>query len=231
MVRLNGLLKKSTIKTSFNEVTVADLLKIVRHTPREVLAALSDIPPDKLSGLSSEDVLALYELVAFVEDLGEVALCLRPDVELPEVDVAGATFEKLELAKKRTLEIKQPYRLFIELVKIYFGEGLLAGPAVPCLALGAWIYQDLNLFFERFKDLGAEPPTEEEEEAGIEALHSFGPYGIAENLAAKYGAKPFEVFQWSAEEVYLELTYQLAKNRYQDNLREIEKRKNVKPKK
>jgi len=231
MVRLSGQLKKSTIKTSFNEVTVADLLKIQKHTPREVLAALSDIPPEKLSALSSEDVLALYELVAFVEDVSEIAAALRPDVDLPEVDIAGATFEKLELAKKRTEEIKQPYRLFIELVKIYFGEELLAGPAVPCLALGAWIYQDLNNFFHRFKDLAAEPPTEDEEEAGIEALHSFGPYGIAENLASKYGAKPFDVFQWTAEEVYLELTFQMAKNRYQDNLRAIEKRKNAKPKK
>lgn len=231
MVRLNGLLKKSTIKTSFNEVTVEDLLKIQKHTPREVLAALSDIPPEKLARLSSEDVLALYGLVAFVEDVAEVALYLKPEIDLPDVDIASATFEKLELAKKRSEEIKQPYRLFIELVKIYYGEELLTGPAVPCLALGAWIYQDLNTFFERFKDLAAEPPTEEEEEAGIEALHSFGPYGIAENLAAKYGAKPFDVFQWTAEEVYLELTYQLAKNRYQDNLRNIEKRKDAKPKK
>lgn len=231
MVRLNGLLKKNTIKTSFSEVTVADLLKIKEHTPREVLAALSDIPAETLRRLSSEDVLALYELVAFVEDVSEIALCLSPTVELPEVDIAAATFEKLELAKKRTEQVKRPYRLFIELVRVYYGEEFLAGPAVPCLALGAWIFQGLNAFFERFKDLAAEPPTEEEEEAGIEALHSFGPYGIAENLAAKYGAKPFEVFQWTAEEVYLELTYQLAKNRYQDNLREIEKRKNVKPKK
>jgi hypothetical protein len=52
-----------------------------------------------------------------------------------------------------------------------------------------------------------------------------------ESLATKYHVRPYDVYQWSAEEVYLDLTYQLAKSRYQENLREIENRKNQTPKK
>lgn len=223
--------KANFIKTSFNAVTVEDLLKIRKHTPREVVAALSSLTPEEVRALSTEEVLALYELVSYLDDVSEIALSLPPDFDAPDVDVAGASFYKAELAKRCVSDFKQPYRLFIELVRVYFGEDLLSGPAVPVLALGALILQDLNALVERFKDLGAEAPTEDEEEAGVKALHSFGPYGMAESIAAKYHVRPYDVFEWSAEEVYLELTYQLAKSRYQENLREIERRKSQTPKK
>lgn len=228
MVKLNGLLKGNIIKTCYREVTVEDLRKIKEPTPRNILIALSDIPADKVRKLSSEDVLALYELVSFLDDPAEALAAVPLSIELPDVDVASATFEKAELAKLKIEKLKEPYRLFPELVRVYFGEGLLTGPAINCLALGAIIYQDLNQLFKRFKDLAGEAPTDEQVEAGIEALHTFGPYGLAESIAAKYSCRPYDVFQWSAEEVYLELTYQQAKSRYQDNLREIEKRKTPK---
>jgi hypothetical protein len=219
------------IKTSFKDVTVEDLLKIRRHVPREVVAALSSLAPEEVAALTTEEVLALYNLVSYLDDVNEIGFNLPLDFEAPEVDVASASFEKAELAKRKVADIKEPYRLFLELVRIYYGEERLTGPAVPALALGALILQDLNALFERFKDLQGEPPTDEEVEAGIEALHSFGPYGIVENIGAKYSVKPYDVFQWSAEEVYLELTYQQAKARYQENLREIERRQNQAPKK
>jgi hypothetical protein len=232
MVRLNGKLKKITIKTCFKEVTGADLLSIKKHTPREVLAALSNFEPAQLAALSTEDVLGLYELVAFIDDLSDAAGALPLDITLPEVDVAAGPFERLELAKNKAREIKEPYQLLVELVRIYYGEDFLANPAPDCLALGAMIFEDLAAFIDRFKDLGDhEDPTEDEEEAGLAALHSFGPYGMVEAIAAKYHVRPFDVFQWTAEEVYLELTYQQAKSRYQDNLRAIEKRKGGGPKK
>lgn len=232
MVNLSGSLKGNSIATCFKDLTGARLHAIKKHAPREVLAALSNIPREALASLSTEEVLGLYELVAFVDDLSEVAAALPVDLALPEVDVAGGTFERLELAKNKARDIKEPYRLFVELVRIYYGEDYLANPALSCLALGAIIFEDLTGFLVRFKDLGqTDPPTEDEEEAGLDALHSFGPYGMAEAIAAKYHVRPFDVFQWTAEEVYLELTYQQAKSRYQDNLRAIEQRKNQPAKK
>ena len=221
----------TTIKNSFKAVTAEDLLKIRTHTPREVITALSGLTAEEVAALSSEAVLALYELFSYLDDVTEAALAVPPDWQPPAVDVAADTFEKAELAKRALSSGVAPYRLFLELVRIYYGADFVTGPAAPLLALGALIYQDLNALFERFKDLAGEPPTEDEDEAGIAALHSFGPYGIAENLAAKYSCKPYDVFKWSAEEVYLELTYQLAKNRFQENLREIERRKSATPKK
>lgn len=219
------------IKRCFNDVTVEDLLKIEKHTPRQVLTALSSLTEEDVAKLSSEEVLALYEVVSYIDDVAEIAARVPLDFEAPPIDVAASTFEKAELAKMKLSQIKQPYKLFLELVRIYLGAEALTGPAVPALATGALILQDLTTFFERFKDLTAEAPTEEELEAGVEALHSFGPYGIVESIAAKYHVRPYDVFQWTAEEVYLELTYQMTKARYQENLREIERRKSAAPKK
>jgi hypothetical protein len=222
---------EKSIKISFKTVTAEDLLKIERHTPRQVIAALSGLTAEEVDNLSTESVLALYELFSYLDNIDEAVLAVPPDWQPPVVDVAAESFEKIELAKRALGSKLAPYRLCLELVGLYLGREALTGPAAPLLALGALILQDLNAFFERFKDLASEPPTEDEKEAGIEALHSFGPYGIAENLASKYSCKPYDVFQWGAEEVYLELTYQMAKNRFQENLRDIERRKNQTPKK
>jgi hypothetical protein len=219
------------IKTCFRSVTVEDLLKIQAGTPRAVLVALSSLTAEDVARLSSEEVLALYELVSYIDDPAEIALALPPDYAPPAFDVASASFEKAELAKLAISQFKEPYRLLPDLVRIYLGADHMTGPAAVCLATGALILQDLTELFERFKDLGGEKPTEEQEEAGIAALHTFGPYGIVESIAAKYHVRPYDVFQWSAEEVYLDLTYQLAKSRYQENLRDIENRKNQTPKK
>lgn len=231
MAKLKSRSAANFIKRCFKDVTVKDLLKIKAGTPRALLEALSNFSPAEVAALTSEEVLALYELISFIDDPAEIALALPPDFDPPEVDVASEAFEKAELAKLKISRIKEPCRLLPELVRIYLGEAHLTGPAAPCLATGALILQGLIEFFERFKDLKSEPPTEDQEEAGIDALHTFGPYGIVESIAAKYHVRPYDVFKWSAEEVYLELTYQLAKSRYQENLREIENRKNQTPKK
>lgn len=222
---------RSIIKSSYSRVTAEDLLRIEQHTPRQVIAALSGLTASEVAALDTDDVLALYELFSYLDDVTEAGQAVPLDWQPPAVDVSAASFEKAELAKRALASGAAPYRLFLELVRIYFGAAYVTGPAAPLIALGALVYQDLNDLFERFKDLAGEPPTEDEVDAGIESLHSFGPYGIAENLAAKYNVKPYDVFKWTAEEVYLELTYQLAKNRFQENLREIERRRSQSPKK
>lgn len=228
MVKLSGLLKGSSIKTSFSELTVQDLRSIKNHSPLEVIAALSDIPPAKISELNTDQILALYTLVSFVEEIDEALQYIPANIQLPEIDTAAATFEKCELAKIKAQSIKEYYLLLPELVRIYLGEDHLTGPAIECLAKGAVILEDLSRFLERFKDLGGDQPNEDQQEAGIEALHSFGTYGIVESIAQRYHCKPYHVYQWSAEEVYMDMLYQQAKGRYQENLREIDKRKNKK---
>jgi hypothetical protein len=223
----NHLQSKSFIRTSFRDVTVGELLSIEQHTPRKVITALSSLTTRQVNILSSDEVLILYELVSFIDDLNEVGAVLPLDFTAPKIDVAGSTFEKCERAKIKASEKKAPYRLFLDLVEIYFPDQYLTGLAAPALAIGALIYEDLCILLDRFKDLASEKPTEEEEEAGVSALHTFGSYGICESIASRYSVRPYEVFSWSAEEVYLELTYQMAKSRYQDNLRAIEKRKSL----
>lgn len=226
MVKLSGLLKGSSIKTSFKELTVQDLRSIKNHTPREVIAALSDIPKAKLLQLDTDQILALYELVSFVEDIEDALQYIPLDIKLPDIDTGSDTFEKCELSKIKAQELKQYYLLLPELVRIYLGEDHLKGLAIECLAKGAVILENLNSFLERFKDLGGDKPNDDQQEAGIESLHSFGTYGIVESIAQRYNCKPYDVYQWSAEEVYMDMLYQQAKGRYQENLRDIDQRKN-----
>ena len=226
MVKLSGILEGSYIKTSFKELTVQDLRSIKNHTPIEVIAALSDIPQAKILQIDTDEILALYELVSFVEDIEDALQYIPSDIKLPDIDTVSDTFEKCELAKIKAQEIKQYYRLLPELVRIYLGEEHLKGSAIECLAKGAVILENLNSFLERFKDLGGDKPNEDQHEAGIEALHSFGTYGIVESIAQRYHCKPYDVYQWSAEEVYMDMLYQQAKARYQENLMDIERRKN-----
>jgi hypothetical protein len=226
MVKLSGLLEGNTIKTSFKELTVQDLRKIKNHAPREVIAALSDIPQAKILQLDTDQILALYELVSFVEDIEDSLQYIPANIKLPYIDTAAESFEKCELAKMKAQSIKQYYLLLPELIRIYLGEDHLKGSAIECLAKGAVILDNLNSFLERFKELGGDKPNDDEMEAGIEALHSFGTYGIVEGIAQRYHCKPYDVYQWAAEEVYMDMLYQQAKNRYQENLRDIESRKN-----
>ncbi len=221
----------SFIKISFKQITVADLLAIEQESPRGIVAALSSLTPRQAARLTETEVLALYEIVSFIDDPLEIALALPPDWQPPEIDVTTDSFEKAELAKIKMGQFKASYRLLPALAGVYLGEPDLTGPAAPLLAAGAIVLDQLASMFERFKDLQGEGPTDEQKEAGIEALHTFGPYAIAEGIADKYKVRPYDVFQWSAEEVYLELTYQLAKSRYQENLREIERRQTPKAKK
>ena len=224
MITLTGLNRK--IKTSWTEVTAQDLFSIQADSPRAVIQALSTLTAEEVSRLSAVQVLSLYELVSFVEDLGELSGHLHTVRDLPDVDVENGSYERAELGRARMVESRKPYRLFPALAKIYFPDQKFTG--VECMAVGAIINQALTSLFDRFKDLAGEEPNEDQEEAGIQALQSFGTYGIVESLAARYGCRPYEVYQWAAEEVYLDLLYQQTKAKYQDNLREIEKRKSKK---
>lgn len=226
MERRSDLQKKNFIKRCFSQVTIEDLLSIEQHTPRQVIKALSSLTIEEVNQLTSDEVFVLYEIVSFIDDLNEMGAVLPLDFTAPNIDVAGGTFEQAERAKIKASEKKAPYRLFLDLVNIYYPDQFLTGAAAPALAIGALIYEDLTKLLDRFKDLAGEKPNDEEEEAGIEALHTFGPYGICESIATRYSIRPYDVFNWTAEEVYLDLTYQMAKSRYQENLRAIEKRKN-----
>lgn len=230
MVTVNVRSQRTTIKASYRELSAADLAAIAEPSPRAILQALSDAPLGTFAELSAEEIAALWPLVSWIEDPAEAAAYLRPGFDPDPVDVAAETFEKMELAKRLADIHKRPFKLLPELCRVYYGEDPQR-PAAEAMALGALVLDQLNAFFERFKDLAGEPPSEEEKEAGIDALHSFGPYGIAESIGSRYGVKPMDVFKWSAEEVYLDLLYSQAKSRYQDNLREIERRKSAGPKK
>jgi len=225
MVKLNVNQKVVTFKTSWRDVTAADLLGIQKEGPRAIIEALSTLTAAEVRALNSGQILALYELVSFIDDLDDLAANLSPAAELPDVDIAGGTYERAEVGRLRLIDHKKPYLLFPALVKVYYADRLQDFDAVELMALGALVFAELTKLFERFKDLKGEPPNEDQEEAGIGALHTFGTYAIVEGVASRYGCKPYDVYQWAAEEVYIDLLYQQTKAAYQENLRNIERRK------
>ena len=202
----------------------SELMAIQDTSPRGLLQALSDDKQDIFYDLTPDEIAVLYPIVSFLDDPQEALAYLSHDFQIPEIDIASESFDKIELARKIGVKQKKAFKILPELARVYFGNE--DRPASEAMALGAVVLEQMQSFFERFKDLQADKPSEEEIEAGIEALHSFGPYGIAEGIAAKYGCRPLDVFAWSAEEVYMNLLYNQAKNRYQENLRNIENRKN-----
>lgn len=226
MVTLQIKKRKINIRTSFKDVTDKDLAKIIDTSPRDILQALSDAPSGTFLSLTSEEISALYPLISFLERPEEAGLYLPSTFSPVEVDIASESFEKIELAKRAGQTYKKPFQVLPELARIYYGEDPQR-PAAEAFALGALVLDQMNTFYERFKDLSGDPPDEDQVEAGIESLHTFGPYGIAESIAERYGCRPLEVFNWTAEEVYLNMLYSQAKNKYQQNLREIEKRKSA----
>lgn len=226
MVTLRSQQGKNFIKTSFSELTGFDLQRIKDSTPKSLVLALSDFSEVQVNQMDSTSLIALYELVSFVTNIEDAIYSAPLTIQLPDIDVASNTYQKAELAKIKAISISENYRLFPELARIYFGEEYLQNSAILCLIVGGLIWKDLDQLFERFKDLAGEKPSEEQLEAGIDSLHTFGTYGVVEALASRYNCRPYDVYEWSAEEVYLELTYQQAKNRYTENLRGIEDRKN-----
>lgn len=225
MVTLRVKNQKVSIRTSYKELKAKDL-EIDESSPRSILAGLSDARPGLIYSLSAEEIASLYPLISFVENPQEAALYLPFRFNPEIVDIASESFEKIELAKRAAERFKKPFRVLPELCSVYYGYKP-DRPAAEALALGALIMEQMATFFDRFKDLAGDPPDEDQQEAGIEALHTFGPYGIAESIAARYGCRPLEVFSWSAEEVYMNMLYSQARNKYQENLREIEKRKSA----
>lgn len=229
-IKLKGIPGGITIKTSYDEISTADLLRVEGDSPRDLIAALCGAPTSALLKVASEDIVALYEIARFVEDPNDIAAGLRPGDDIAEPDIPAATWQTVELLRARATDLKSLARLLPELAKIYYGPEGLEGSAALVMARGASVLSGLSSFLERFKDLGGEAPTEAQKEAGIEALHSFGPYAIADQIGEKYGVRPYEVFDWAAEEVYMSLLFSQAKDRYSKNYSDIERRKQPKQK-
>lgn len=212
--------KKYSVKNQWSDLTVKDLHGIKSIKPIDLVHSLSNIPPSLLEQLPESNLLALYQIVSFVEDA-------PTDIRVKhEVNVANESWKKLELTRS-ALKIASPPFVAVEVAGIYFGDKIFNWPISLVYGQTYQILESLNVFLERYKDLGDSDPYDEDQlEAGVQGLESFGVGAIRYSLAKGDVTKYAAIESMSAEDVYFTLLYEKGVNEYQKRLKNIYDRQN-----
>jgi len=227
MVKVNVAHSKISIKTCYEDCTIADLDKLAtyEYQQRGLIECFTDLPYTDFEKLLPEYQQAILVLLEWVNDNEYVNL---PDPE-KNISVGDESFGKIEMAKQVIGEGKPHYYILPNLCHIYLSdEWVSKSDVLKVFAQGVQIFESITVFLERHKDLGeSEPDTEDQIEAGIEALRSFGSFGLMYSLTE---GKPWmydTLLSCTAESVYMTLRYSKAKSMYEENLVKIDKRKNA----
>lgn len=89
--------------------------------------------------------------------------------------------------------------------------------------LDVFFFELLTRFFDKYSDLNDNQPSEDEIEAGIDALKDFPTYiGICKPLMERFG-QPIEYFlnEWDSETLFMFLLHDWAEDRIRKNLEMI----------
>jgi hypothetical protein len=208
-VKINGI--EYHIKTEWNEVD-ADKLMVTENF-KEELEVLSDIPMDTLKQWPDLQLFPLYTSMSFIDDMEAV-----PYVEA--LDVSQASYEKMELCRKR-VELGKPWRKCMKAARVYYPE---EKNCLTLIGLGHSIVEQLNNFIEKYQELYAKDDEElsnDEILAGVHTLNAFESWGTAYVLAGRDILKLQQVFDMPAIKVYEALRYNHREAKYMKKLHEI----------
>lgn len=210
------------IKSSFDECTLSEIESITNQLT--LITTLTDITQDEFDRMEQASRDAIIELLGFYNDYESMPI---PD-PFKQMDAAEETYEKIEEAKQ-VLEYKKELKTFIKLARIYMPiQWIESNSVLNVISQGLQIYQSIELFLERHKELNDRNPDESEddyEEAGVEAIHSYGVFGIIYSIC---DGKPWlynQLLKCSAEEVYMTMRYSKDKATFDRNLFKIKSRK------
>jgi hypothetical protein len=197
------------------------LERITSKEPIPLVASMSNIPIELLEIMHTDSLLSLYELCSFVlDDFDGKARIKRT------IDVGDESWAKLELLIQASSTNIIPY-IAVQACGIYFGESVYKWRFEIVYGQTYQILSSLSVFLERFKDLrNSEPYNDDQLEAGIEGLESFGVAGVRYSLA-KGNPKDYKAIEESkAEDIYMTLLYEKGVSIYKERLEKIYKRKN-----
>jgi len=217
-IKINGSDYK--IPTSFEDVTPKQLHELPDTKPKTLISELTDISHELIEKMTSEQVVQLDTLLSFVHEQPNELLIKE------EVSVGKKEWIHLEMTKQ-ALETKNEPFIAVEVARRYFGEEVFDWS--PALVYGqtAQILHSLSLFLERYKELNDSDPYDDDQlEAGVKGLESFGVGAIRYALAKGDVTKYEEVEKMSAEAVYFTLLYEKAQSEYSSRLKEIYDRQN-----
>jgi hypothetical protein len=197
------------LPTKWSEFSRKQLKSILAdHSPRNLLKQCAPFLPVHLLQDSVVDVTAT--ILEWVYD--------EPQFKQMEQPVPDEwTWQQVE--EVRELLVAHPYRW------------MLAGRVCELLNYdgprwfdyGCTAMSELMRFFDKFQLVFEGQLTDEEKDAGADALLQFKYYGAADRLAAVWHMTPQRVLQEKAGDCYLKMLYDVTKNKVDDNLREIQK--------
>jgi len=220
MIKINIGRKKYKVCNEWKDLTPSILHTIKSIEPIELVKALTDIPEDVIEILSESSLMAIYQLVSFVED--------SPKVLAPKkvINVASESWKKLE-STKQALQTKSPPYIATQVAGIYFGDEVYKWSIPLVYGQTSQILESLFVFLERYKELNEGGEYDEDQlEAGVEGFETFGVGAIRYSLAKGDVTKYKDIEEQTAEDVYFTLLYEKAVNKYQKELKRIYDRQN-----
>ena len=220
MIRVEISGREYKIPSKHSEITGKQLHSIREDKPKAIIKALTSIPHDIVDKLSNQAVMQIYGILEFIYEMPNDAMMKK------EIKVSAEAWLKIELAKQALETKNEPY-IIAEISRIYFGDKALDWDIRFLYGQTAQIIYSIGVFLERYKELYEDnEPDDDQLEAGIKGLESFGVGAIRYSLAQGDVTKYEQIEQMSAESIYFTLLYEKAKNEYTDRLKEIYERQN-----
>lgn len=228
-IKING--KPVFIPSDWSELTFGQFLSIQKsQTDAEILSAVSGIELETCEQLQPELIsILLSPLLLFVNE--EV-----PGVETNPLNVP-LKIGKMEYARKINCDAASKKYTGIELigkfVSIYCCEGIKDEQIsafekevnshlfINVYSAGKVIIEQLNKLNESEKKIPQPQYRSEEIQAGVNEFKKFGVAGLVRSIALRWGVSKETIYNWSYNEVLIELKISAEESRYQRKLNEI----------
>lgn len=177
---------------------------------------------EEVDSLSASQIVSLMPLLEFINDIPD-----KLDVKR-EVKVGSESWKKFEIARQKTKREKQYYIAF-DICEVYFGDEIWSWSLSLIYGQCLQILDSMSVFLERYKDLNNDKGYSEDEiDAGVEELETFGVGAIRHGLANGDITKFEAIENMDAETVYFTLLYNKAVANYNERYKEVlDRQKNV----
>lgn len=186
------------IHLSFATLPLGYFIKSMEHTePLPRLAAVSNIPIEKLSKLSFESLSQLFEAYGYIDQLELLGEEKEP------YDIGNDAWGKFERAKIAVGNETNGANVALSIATIYTNKNYIA---MPCLEAWQEIKSYLAGFIafnEKYKRLNDWKPTHEQMLAGIDRFKEFGIMPQFFEVRKSYpNLSDDEVWELKAETIY-----------------------------
>ena len=228
-IKING--KPVFIPSDWGELTFGQFLSIQKSkTDAEILSAVTGIELETCEQLQPDMASALLSpLLLFVNE--EVPEVINSPLTVPD------RIGKKEYARKINCDAAAKkytgIELFGKFVSIYCCDGIQDEQIsefekevnnhlfINVYHAGKVIIEQLNKLNESEKKIPQPQYRSEEIQAGVNEFKKFGVAGLVRSIALRWGVSKETIYNWSYNEVLIELKISAEESRYQRKLNEI----------